>query len=70
MPNGSSILLRVVDEVSDSIRGQPLTFDLHVATAPVAPPRLSLKADMTSAPVTRDCAGVNLEKDFQAERKW
>ena len=62
-PNGSSIWVRVVDEVSGAVFEQEITADLPAATQFLSP-RLFLNTGATAAAVAYDCAGVYLETDF------
>lgn len=62
-PNGSSVWVRVVDEVSGAIFEQELTADLPAA-AQFLSPRLFMHTGATAAAVGYDCAGVYLETDF------
>ena len=58
-PSGSSVWVRVVDEVFE----QEITADLPAATLFLSP-RLFLNTGATAAAVAYDCAGVYLETDF------
>jgi hypothetical protein len=62
-PNGSSVWVRVVDEVSGAVFEQEITADLPAATQFLSP-RLFLNTGATAAAVAYDCAGVYLETDF------
>ncbi len=62
-PNGSSVWMRVVDEVSGATFEQEITADLPAATQFLSP-RLFLNTGATAAAVAYDCAGVYLETDF------
>jgi hypothetical protein len=62
-PNGGSVRVRVVDEVSGAIFEHEITADLPPAT-PFLSPRLFLNTGATAAAVACDCAGVYLETDF------
>ena len=62
-PNGSSVWVRVVDEVSGAVFEQEITADLPAATQFLSP-RLFLNTGATAAAVACDCAGVYLETDF------
>jgi len=62
-PNGSSVWLRVLDEVSGAIFEQEITGDLPAATQFLSP-RLFLNTGATAAAVAYDCAGSYLETDF------
>lgn len=56
-PNGSSVRVRVVDEVSGAIFEQEVTADLPAATQFLSP-RLFLNTGATAAAVAYDRAGV------------
>ncbi len=62
-PNGSSVWVRVVDEVSGAVFEQETTADLPAATQFLSP-RLYMNNGATAAAVAYDCAGVYLETDF------
>jgi hypothetical protein len=62
-PNGSSVWVRVVDEVSGAVFEQEITADLPAATQFLSP-RLFMNNGATAAAVAYDCAGVYLETDF------
>ncbi len=62
-PNGSSVWVRVVDEVSGAVFEQEITADLPAATQFLSP-RLFLNNGATAAAVAYDCAGVYVETDF------
>ena len=62
-PNGNSVWVRVVDEVSGAVFEQEITADLPAATQFLSP-RLFLNTGATAAAVAYDCAGVYLETDF------
>lgn len=62
-PNGSSVWVRVVDEVSGAVFEQEITADLPAATQFLSP-RLFLNTGATAAAIAYDCAGVYLETDF------
>ncbi len=62
-PNGSSVWVRVVDEVSSAIFEQEITADLPAATQFLSP-RLFMNTGATAAAVAYDCAGVYIETDF------
>lgn len=66
-PNGSSVWVRVVDEVSGAVFEQEVTADLPAATQFLSP-RLFLNTGATAAAVAYDCAGVYLETDFYPRR--
>lgn len=62
-PNGSSVWVRVVDEVSGAVFEQEITADLPAATQFLSP-RLFLNTGATAAAVAYDCSGVYVETDF------
>jgi hypothetical protein len=62
-PNGSSVWVRVVDEVSGAVFEQEITADLPANTQFLSP-RLFMNNGATAAAVAYDCAGVYLETDF------
>ena len=62
-PNGSSVWVRVVDEVSGAVFEQEITADLP-ANAQFLSPRLFLNNGATAAAVAYDCSGVYVETDF------
>lgn len=62
-PNGSSVWVRIVDEVSGAVFEQEITADLPTATQFLSP-RLFISTGATAAAVSYDCAGVYLETDF------
>ncbi|MBW7921924.1 MAG: DUF2793 domain-containing protein [Rubellimicrobium sp.] len=62
-PNGSSVWVRVVDEVSGAVFEQEISADLPAATQFLSP-RLFLNTGATAAAVAYDCAGVYVETDF------
>jgi len=62
-PNGSSVWVRVVDEVSGTVFEQEITADLPANTQFLSP-RLFLNNGATAAAVAYDCAGVYLETDY------
>jgi hypothetical protein len=61
-PNGNSVWVRVVDEVSSAVIEQEITADLPAARQFLSP-RLFLNTGATAVPVAHDCAGVYLETD-------
>jgi hypothetical protein len=63
VPNGSSVWVRVVDEVSGAVFEQEIAADLPAATQFLSP-RLYMNTGVTAAAVAYDCAGVYLETDF------
>jgi len=62
-PNGGSVWMRVVDEVSGAVFEQENTADLPAA-AQFLSPRLYMNNGATAAAVAYDCAGVYLETDY------
>lgn len=62
-PNGSSVWVRLVDEVSSAVFEQEITADLPAATQFLSP-RLFMNTGATAAAIAYDCAGVYLETDF------
>nr|WP_242070275.1 hypothetical protein [Tabrizicola soli] len=62
-PNGSSVWVRVVDEVSGAVFEQETTADLP-ATTQFLSPRLFLNNGATAAAVAYDCSGVYVETDY------
>lgn len=62
-PNGSSIWLRVVDEVSGAVFEQEITADLP-ANPQSQSPRLFMNNGARAAAVVYDCAGIYFETDF------
>jgi hypothetical protein len=62
-PNGSSVWVRVVDEVSGALFEQEVTADLPANTQFLSP-RLFMNNGATAAAVAYDCSGVYLETDY------
>jgi hypothetical protein len=62
-PNGSSVWVRVVDEVSGAVFEQEITADLPANTQFLSP-RLYLNTGATAAAVAYDCSGVYVETDY------
>lgn len=62
-PNGSSVWVRVVDEVSGAVFEQEITADLPVNTQFLSP-RLFMNNGATAAAVAYDCSGVYVETDY------
>ena len=62
-PNGRSVWLRFVDEVSSAVFGQEITADLPANTQFLSP-RLSKNNGGPAAAVAYDCSGVYVEKDY------
>ncbi|WP_242070295.1 hypothetical protein [Tabrizicola soli] len=60
-PNGSSVWVRVVDEVSGAVFEQEIAADLPAATQFLSQ-RLFMKTGATAS--AYDCAGVCVETDF------
>ena len=60
-PNGGSVWIRVVDEVSGVVFEQEITADLPANTQFLSP-RLFLNTDASAAAIAYDCAGVYLKK--------
>lgn len=59
-PNGSSVRVRVVDEVSGAVFEQEVTADMPAKTQFLSP-RLFMNNGATAAAVAYDCSGVYLE---------
>lgn len=62
-PNGSSVWMRVVDEVTGAVFEQEINTDLPAATQFLSP-RLFLNTGATAAALAYDCAGLYLETDY------
>ncbi|MFN3576635.1 MAG: DUF2793 domain-containing protein, partial [Tabrizicola sp.] len=62
-PNGSSVWVRAVNEVTGAVFEQEIAADLPAATQFLSP-RLFLNTGATAAAVAYDCAGVYVETDF------
>ncbi|WP_347268342.1 DUF2793 domain-containing protein [Paracoccus sp. (in: a-proteobacteria)] len=62
-PNGSSVWVRAVNEVTGAVFEQEITADLPAATQFLSP-RLYINNGATAAAVAYDCAGVYVETDF------
>ena len=62
-PNGTSVWVRVVDEVSGAVFEQEITVDLPASTQFLSP-RLYMNNGATAAAVAYDCARVYVETDF------
>ena len=62
-PNGSSVWMRVVGEISGAVFEQEITADLP-ATTQFLSPQLFMNTGATVAAVACDCAGVCLKTDF------
>lgn len=62
-PNGSSVWVPLVDEVSGAVFEQEITTDLPANTQFLSPP-LFMNNGVTAAAVAYDCSGVYLETDY------
>ena len=62
-PNGSSVWVRVVEEVSGAVFEQEITADLPTNTQFLSP-RLFMNNGATAAAVAYDCSGVYVETDY------
>jgi hypothetical protein len=62
-PNGSSVWVRVVDEVSGAVFEQEISADLPASTQFLSP-RLFMNNGVAAAAVAYDCSGVYLETDY------
>ena len=62
-PNGSSVWLRAVNEVTGAVFEQEITADLPVNTQFLSP-RLFLSTGATAAAVAYDCSGLYIETDY------
>ncbi|GLS88917.1 hypothetical protein GCM10010873_38910 [Cypionkella aquatica] len=62
-PNGSSVWVPAVNEVTGAIFEQEITADLPANTQFLSP-RLYLNTGATAAAVVYDCAGLYLEADY------
>lgn len=62
-PNGSSVWVRVVEEVSGAVFEQEITADLPANTQFLSP-RLFMNNGATAAAVAYDCSGVYVETDY------
>ena len=62
-PNGSSVWVRVVDEVSGALFEQEITSDLPASTQFLSP-RLFMNNGAAAAAVAYDCSGVYVETDY------
>ena len=62
-PNGSSVWVRAVNEVTGAVFEQEITADLPANTQFLSP-RLYLNTGATAAAVAYDCAGLYLETDY------
>ncbi|WP_228461249.1 hypothetical protein [Paracoccus liaowanqingii] len=61
--DGSSVWVRVVDEVSGAVFEQEITADLPAATQFLSP-RLFKNISATAAAIAFDCSRVSLRTDF------
>jgi hypothetical protein len=62
-PNGSSVWVHVVDEVSGAVFEQEITADLPANTQFLSP-RLFMNNGATAAAISYDCSEVYVETDF------
>lgn len=62
-PNGSSVWVRVVDEVTGAVLEQEITADVP-ANIQFLSPRLFMNNGATAAAVAYDCSGVYVETDY------
>jgi hypothetical protein len=62
-PNGSSVRVWVVDEISGAVFRQKISADLPIATQSLSP-RLCMNTRATAAAVACDCLEVYGETDF------
>ena len=62
-PNGSSVWVRMVDEVSGAVFEQEITVDLPANTQFLSP-RLFMNNGATAAAIACGCSGVYVETDF------
>lgn len=62
-PNGSSVWVRVLDEVSGAVFEREISADLPANTRFLSP-RLFVNNRATAAAVAHDCSGVYVETDF------
>ncbi len=62
-PNGSSVWVRVVDEVTGAVFEQEITADLPANTQFLLP-RLYMNNGTTAAAVAYDCSGVYVKTDY------
>ena len=62
-PNGTSVWVRAVNEVTGAVFEQEITADLPANTQFLSP-RLYLNTGATAAAVAYDCAGLYLETDY------
>ena len=62
-PNGGSVWVKAVDEVSGSVFEQEITADLPAVTQFLSS-RLFMNNGATAAAVAYDCSGVYVETDY------
>jgi len=62
-PNGGSVWVRVVDEVSGAVFEQEISADLPASTQFLSP-RLFMNNGATAAAIAYDCSGVYVETDY------
>ncbi len=62
-PNGSSVWVRVVDEVSGAVFEQEIMLDLPANTQFLLP-MLFMNNGVTAVAVAYDCSGVYVETDY------
>ena len=62
-PNGSSVWLRAVNEVTGAVFDQEITANLP-ANSQFLSPHLYLNSGATAAAVAYDCAGLYLKTDY------
>lgn len=62
-PNGSSVWVRVADELSGAVFGQEISENLPANTQFLSP-RIYMNNGATAAAIAYDCSGVYVETDF------
>lgn len=62
-PNGSSVWVRAVNEVTGAVFEQEITADLPANTQFLSP-RLFMNNGATAAAISYDCSGVYVETDY------
>ena len=62
-PNGGSVWVRVVDEISGAVFVQEISAD-KPASAQFLSPRLYMNNGATAAAIANDCSGVYVETDY------
>lgn len=67
-PNGGSVWVRVVDDVSGAVFEQEITADLPANTQFLSP-RLFMNNGATVAAVAYDCAGVDVGTEYQDQTR-